>query len=145
MDRHKVLVALDESAPAARALQWALSRAQRAHDEVWALSVLDTRKVMVAVRVPARGANEVASYGERLQRLLEGASSTAAAAGVALHTAMRPSHDPAEAVVAFAREGGFALIVLGHRAKKGVERRILGSTALRVLELAAVPVIIVHA
>ena len=145
MNPHKVLVALDESAPAHRALQWALARAQRAHDEVWALSVLDTRKVMVAARVPARGADEVASYGERLQRLLEGAASTAASAGVSLHTALRPSNDPADAILTFAREGAFAEIVLGHRAKSGVERMVLGSTALRVLELSPVPVTIVHA
>ncbi len=145
MDPHKVLVALDESAPAHRALQWALSRALRAHDEVWALTVLDTRKTLVAVRVAARGADEGASYGERLQSLLERASGSAASAGIALHTAMRPSSDPAEAILAFARDGGFAEIVLGHRAKKGVEARVLGSTALRVLELANVPVTVVRA
>ncbi len=145
MNPHKVLVALDESAPAHRALEWALGRSQRAHDEVWVLSVLDTRKVTIAVRVPSRGSDEVASYGERLQRLLEGASLTAASAGVTLHTALRPSNDPAGAIVAFAREGAFAEIVIGHRAKKGVEAMVLGSTALRVLELAAVPVTIVRA
>lgn len=143
MDPHKVLVALDGSAPSQRALQWALARGQRAHDEVWAPCVLDTRQVMVAARVPARGADEVASYGERLERPLESASSAAASAGTSLHKALRPSSDPAGTILAFAREGGLAEIVLGHRAKSGVEPMVLGSTALRIAELAPMPVTVV--
>jgi nucleotide-binding universal stress UspA family protein len=144
MRQHKVLVGLDESATASRALQWALARAARAKDELWALAVLDTRAVLLEARRGAMPAGPGPSYAERLQGLVEQAKGSAAGHGVVLHAEVRPSDDPAGALVAFAREGSFDEIVLGHREKKGVEKVVLGSTALRVLELTAMPVTIVR-
>lgn len=144
MAAHKVLVALDESATAFRALKFALGRAAAAKDEVWALSVLDTRRVLVDARESARKDKEASGYAERLQRVLDEAKGFAGGLGVKLQTEMRPSDDPAALIVAFARSGSFGEIVLGHREKKGVERMVLGSTALRVLELTEIPVTIVR-
>lgn len=49
---------------------------------------------------------------------------------------------PAEQIVAEAREGDFGLIVLGERQSHTLMARVLGSTALQVVEQAACPVII---
>lgn len=144
MVAHKVLVALDESATAFRALKFALGRAASAKDEVWALSVLDTRRVLLDARGAARKDKDAAGYAERLQRVLDEAIHFAKGQGVTLKTDMRPSDDPAAAIVAFASASGFGEIVLGHREKKGVEKMVLGSTALRVLELTEIPVTIVR-
>ena len=145
MTQHeKVLVALDESATAFRALQWAIARAARASDEVWALAVLDTRRVDLAVRAPTKGAAAQETYGARRTHILAQAEQSAAGNGVQPHTEMRPSNDPASAIVAYARAGDFRAIVLGHREKHGVEKVVLGSTALRVLELTHLPVTIVR-
>lgn len=144
MKQQKVLVALDESSTAFRSLQWALGRAARAKDEVWALSVLDTRVVLTEARRGATAHSAGPSYTDRLQRLLEQAQLSAAGGGVALRTEIRPSDDPAGAIVAFAKDGAFDEIVLGHREKKGVEKVVLGSTALRVLELTSIPVTVVR-
>jgi nucleotide-binding universal stress UspA family protein len=49
---------------------------------------------------------------------------------------------PAEQIVAEAREGGFGLIILGERQSHTLKARMLGSTALHVVEHAACPVLI---
>ncbi len=49
---------------------------------------------------------------------------------------------PAEEILAEAREGGFGLIILGERQSHTLKARVLGSTALHVVEHAACPVLI---
>ena len=141
---HKVLVGLDESATAFRALNWAISRAARSKDELYALAVLDTRVVLLEARRGATPAPPGPGYAERLERLCEQAQLAAAGQGVQIRTEIKPSDDPAAAIVAYATEGAFDSIVLGHREKKGVEKVVLGSTALRVLEHTTKPVTIVR-
>jgi nucleotide-binding universal stress UspA family protein len=144
MKQQKVLVALDESSTAFRALQWAVGRAARAKDELCVLSVLDTRAVLTEARRGATSSATAPSYSDRLERLQEQAQLSAAGSGVALRREVRASDDPAAAIVAFAKEGAFDEIVLGHREKKGVEKFVLGSTALKVLEITMLPVTIVR-
>lgn len=144
MNAHRVLVGLDESATSFRALTWAVARAARAKDELWALAILDTRVVMLEARRGAMPASPGPGYAERLQKLMEQAQLAGAGQGVAVKTEMKPSDDPAGAIVAFAKAGRFDEIVLGHREKTGVEKVVIGSTALRVLELTATPVTIVR-
>lgn len=49
---------------------------------------------------------------------------------------------PAEQIIAEAREGGYDLIIVGERQSHTLKARMLGSTALHVVEHAACPVII---
>jgi nucleotide-binding universal stress UspA family protein len=144
MDRLRVLVALDESASAYRALQFAVKRAARAHDEVVVLSVLDSRLVLLTARTNPRGSGTDETYGERIAGLLNRATLWAASQGVPVEGEIRPSADPAIAIVKYAREGHFDEIVLGHRERRGLEKVVIGSTALRVLELTPVPVTLVR-
>jgi len=62
--------------------------------------------------------------------------------GVDLEVSVRPGH-PAELIPRFADAGGYDLIVLGHRGHF-VRDHVLGSTADRVAEHAACPVMIVR-
>jgi nucleotide-binding universal stress UspA family protein len=144
MERMKVLVAIDASATANRALHFALQRCLRSHDEITVLSVLDVRQVTLMVRTNPRAAAASPSQAEGLASLLQQAAGTAGGYGVGVHTQMAASPDPAAEIVRVARDGGFDEIVLGHREKKGLEKVVLGSTALRVLELTEIPVTIVR-
>ena len=63
-------------------------------------------------------------------------------AGVEIDVDVRPGH-PAELISRVAAEGGYDLIVLGHRGHF-VRDRLLGSTADRVAEHAHCPVMIVR-
>jgi nucleotide-binding universal stress UspA family protein len=139
-----VLVGLDESQTSFRALNWAVARAARAKDDLYALAVLDTRAVLLEARRGAMAPPPGPGYAERLSALMDQAKLAAAAQGVALKAEIHPSDDPAGAIVAFAKAHACDLIVLGHREKKGVEKVVLGSTALRVLELTTTPVTIVR-
>lgn len=49
---------------------------------------------------------------------------------------------PAEQIIAEAREGGFALVIVGERDSHTLKARVLGSTSIHVVEHAACPVII---
>jgi nucleotide-binding universal stress UspA family protein len=66
----------------------------------------------------------------------------ATAAGVEIDVEMRPGH-PADLISRVASEGGYDLIVLGHRGHF-VRDHLLGSTADRVAEQAPCPVMIVR-
>ena len=48
---------------------------------------------------------------------------------------------PAQQIIAEAREGGYGLIIVGEGQKRSIKTRVLGSTALHVVEHAACPVI----
>ena len=50
---------------------------------------------------------------------------------------------PAQQIVETAREGAYDLIVMGTRARHGVERILFGSVAAKVVRLASCPVLIV--
>ena len=66
----------------------------------------------------------------------------AGTARVDIDIELRPGH-PADLIPRFAEEGGYDLIVLGHRGHF-VRDRLLGSTADRVAEHAPCPVMIVR-
>ena len=74
--------------------------------------------------------------------LADRARRAAARAGVEIEVEVRPGH-PAELISRFASEGGYDLIVLGHRGHF-VRDHLLGSTADRVAEQARCPVMIVR-
>ena len=63
-------------------------------------------------------------------------------AGVEVEVEVRPGH-PADLIPRVAKDGGYDLIVLGHRGHF-VRDRLLGSTADRVAEHAHCPVMIVR-
>ena len=140
----RVLVALDGSATSFRALAFALRRAAVGHDDVTLLAVLDTRVVLLESRAGSAHGQQLTTVGERMSHVLEQGANVARGSGVEVQSVLRPSGDQAAEIVRYAREGGFDEIVLGHREKRGVEKMVLGSTALRVLELADVPVTIVR-
>jgi nucleotide-binding universal stress UspA family protein len=55
------------------------------------------------------------------------------------------SGNPAEAIVAYAREAGASLIVMGTRGAKALDRSGLGSVADRVVHAAPCPVLTIQA
>jgi nucleotide-binding universal stress UspA family protein len=140
----RILVALDESAAAWRALNFALRRAAHGRHEVTVLTVLDSRMATLAVRTGPGQMGAAASITGRLEGLFERARAVARLEGVAIATQMTASTDPAGEIVNVARAGSYDEVVVGHREKRGLERMVMGSTALRVLEELTVPVTIVH-
>jgi len=140
MPFQRILVAIDGSEPSNRAFAKALELARLVGGEVTALAI--------AGPLPAYAAT-IAEVDEvkREKDLFFGAlaaraSEQAKAAGVEIRVEVRPGH-AAEVISDFAGEGGYDLVVLGHRGHF-LRDHLLGSTADRVAEHAPCPVMIVR-
>src|SRR5262245_18733232 len=135
-----VLVALDGSDGAAKALDCALS----------ICSAVGARLTAVAVegKLPAYAASlgevdEVKREKDTYyRRVLDEAGEQASAAGIELKTDLVPGH-PAEVIAHYAKAHGHDLIVVGHRGHF-LGDYLLGSTADRVAHHAHCPVMVVR-
>lgn len=135
-----VLVAVDGSEGAQKALDCALSLVSRLGGRLTALAVEG--------RLPAY-AGSIGEVEEAkrekdvfFRRLLEDVSAQAAERGVELQTELVPGH-AAEVITHYAKAHGHDLIVVGHRGHF-LGDYLLGSTADRVAHHAHCPVIVVR-
>ena len=138
-----ILVAIDDSAHAARALDEALdlARAQRSRVTVLSVASRGAWRYMAGPYVGMMPTQEDA---------VEAAERTIAAARSRVGdeiplTTIVGRGSPAEAILARAREGNHDLIVMGSRGRGAAASALLGSVSHRVLHHGRVPVLIVHA
>jgi nucleotide-binding universal stress UspA family protein len=140
MPFERILVAIDGSEWSDHAFAKALELAQLMNAKLTALAVEGP--------LPAYAATiaEVDEVVREKDSFFKGLAAAAQAqgerAGVDIEVDVRPGH-PAELIARVAQEGGYDLIVLGHRGHF-VRDRLLGSTADRVAENAHCPVMIVR-
>lgn len=140
----KVLLAVDGSKPALEAVKFVIRHLD------WASAPPALELITVHRPVPSLpGLGRVVSRAE-LRRYYEeeGAERLAAArklldrAGIAYRARVLVG-TVAETLVAHARESGCDLIVIGNRGMNAAARLLLGSVASKVLQLAAIPVLLV--
>lgn len=137
---NNVLVAIDGSEGAERALDCAISLVERLGGKLTALVV---EGKLPAYAATAGEVDQVKKEkDEFFQRVLEGARSEAAEHGVELETELVPGH-AAEVISHYAKAHGHDLIVIGHRGHF-LGDYLLGSTADRVSHHAHCPVIVVR-
>jgi len=135
----KILVAYDGSEGAKRALRAGIELAKTTGAELVSVSVRE--------HLPYFGATvgEVEEAQEQIEqffrRITKEAKDVAGLAGVELETVVRPGHE-LETIVAFAKEGGFDLLVIGFSGHSNVLGRIMGGTAQNLARLAPCPVLI---
>jgi nucleotide-binding universal stress UspA family protein len=135
-----VLVAIDGSKGAERALDCAISLVERLGGKLTALVV---EGKLPAYAATAGEVDEVKKEKDAFfQRVLEGAADQANQHGVELVTALVPGH-AAEVITHYAKAHGHDLIVIGHRGHF-LGDYLLGSTADRVSHHAHCPVIVVR-
>jgi nucleotide-binding universal stress UspA family protein len=121
----KILVGYDASAGADRALEAACHLAKESQAQVWALAVLE--------HLPKYAASigeieETRAQGEAyLRSVLTRAQEQALGFGIELQVDQMAGQ-PAEAIVKYAREKSFDLIVLGHSGHSGIWGSFLGTT-----------------
>jgi nucleotide-binding universal stress UspA family protein len=135
-----VLVAIDGSEGADRALDCAISLVERLGGKLTALVV---EGKLPAYAATAGEVDEVKKEKDAFfQRVLDGARDQAKEHGVALQTELVPGH-AAEVITQYAKAHGHDLIVIGHRGHF-LGDYLLGSTADRVSHHAHCPVIVVR-
>lgn len=140
MPFEKILVAIDGSDCSNRAFAKALELATLAQAHVTALAV---EGPLPAYAATVGEVEEVKREKDRFFRALAAqARLEGERAGIEIDVDVRPGH-AADVISHVAEEGGYDLVVLGHRGHF-VRDRLLGSTADRVAEHAPCPVMIVR-
>lgn len=143
----RLLVAVDGSATAERALREALALAGSTGARVTVLCVVN---LYLAV-ADMQGATEtlyeqhVDAMRRQARSILNHAADLATAAGVAFETILREVKvgRAGEAIAAEAANG-YDLLVIGTHGRRGLQRLLLGSDAELVLRTAPVPVLLVR-
>jgi nucleotide-binding universal stress UspA family protein len=128
---HKILVGLDGSEPSWCAFRRALALARRDGSEVWVLSVEEHLPYFPGTIDEV--VEEELLENEYFSQVQGVARELAAARGVRLLGRVVPGHAVSR-LVELARDGGFDLIVIGHRGHESPWQRLVGSTADRVAD-----------
>jgi nucleotide-binding universal stress UspA family protein len=139
----KILVAVDGSAHAVRALRHAikLSEALKEPAEITLISVHEDTGLQHAARFA--GQQELREYLADLSAQdLKGALAAARKAAVSCRTVTATGH-AATQIVETARKGRFDLIAMGAKGRGAIQDLLMGSVAQRVIELSRVPVLLV--
>ncbi len=138
---HKVLVALDGSAGAQRALQAALQIVHEQELDLWLVSVEEDLPRYVATRDEFEAEKERANhYAIAIQ---EQAEHLAQQAGAQVHRAVLVGH-PAKQIVDYAAKGGFDLLVIGHSGHSNLWGSFLGTNADKIVRHAPCTVMVVR-
>jgi nucleotide-binding universal stress UspA family protein len=140
MPFERILVAIDGSDGSNRALGKALELAELAGARLTALAI---EGPLPAYAATIGEVEEVKREKDAFfSQLAAAARLRAAEHGVELHVQIQPGH-AAEVISRVAAQGGYDLVVLGHRGHF-LRDHLLGSTADRVAEHAPCPVMIVR-
>ncbi|CUQ65019.1 universal stress protein [Candidatus Nitrospira inopinata] len=137
---HKILVAIDGSEGANKALRVAIDVARHYEADLHSISVeehLPHYAATVGEVVEAR--QEAADY---FRRVVQAAEQMATAAGVRLTAHVVPGHE-VEAIVQFVKDRGFDLLVIGFMGHSRIYERIWGGTSQNLTRLAPCPVLVV--
>jgi nucleotide-binding universal stress UspA family protein len=143
----KVLVAVDGSECATRALGFALDIAEKFSAPITILNVLEL-PVYSTPEEPMSVSPGMVGFVNDLRKVHEGILSKAAETAATLKPNMRTSTelregDPPSQIVAAANEGKFDVVVLGHGGAGRLKEMFLGGTSERVAHLAKCAVLIV--
>ena len=137
----RILVALDGSEAARKALQAALVLARTHGARLHALGVEERLHRYAATVGEVEEAKE--EQNSFFAQVMDWAQRLAAEQGVPLTTEVRTGH-AAQQIVRTAREGGFDLIVLGAKGHSRIHDFLLGSTTDRVIDHAPCSVLVVR-
>lgn len=135
-----ILVGVDGSTGAQRALTWAAARCTESGAELIAVHVLTySHELVTDVSLFT-----VTNWRRDLERDLEGPWTDAArAVGVPIRTLLVENESPPAAILATAQQEHADLIVLGTHGRGNLADRILGATAYTVTHRARTPVVII--
>ncbi len=143
----KILVGFDGSDCSRRALELALQIAEKFSAAVTIinvaeLSVYNNPQEPLAISPDAPAINNDLRRAHRESLTKAANASTRFHPGINVSIELREGNAPSQ-IVAFAKEGAFDLIVVGHGGASRLRELILGSTSERVAHLAKCPVLIV--
>jgi nucleotide-binding universal stress UspA family protein len=140
----RILIATDGSDLGGKAVASGLELARQLKAKVTAVTATEPWSTMVTGEAAAF-AFPIEEYeraaAENAARILSAVSAAAKKQDVACET-VHVNDFPAEAIIATAKAKGCDLIVMSSHGRRGIVRVLLGSQAVRVLTLSAIPVLI---
>ncbi len=137
---HKILVGLDGSDGATKALAVAVKLASQFGAELHSISVEEKLPHYAATMGEVlESKQEAADY---FRRITAEAQQSAQASGVTLHSHVMPGHE-VETIVTFAKDHGFDLLVIGFMGHSRIFGRIWGSTSQNLTKLSPCTVLVV--
>lgn len=140
-DPRRLLVPLDGSEAAGRALAFGIERAKR--EGIAEIHILHVQPSLPAAVTDFVGSASVHGYhAEEAEKVLAPARKQLEESGVAFHAAWRTG-PASEAIAAYCREKHCTEIVMGCRGLGRISGVLLGSVTTQVLSLAKVPVTLV--
>lgn len=138
----KVLLAIDGSENAMRAVSYLIKRASSARDQY--------QVALVNVQYPLHGTVANFINGAQLKQYHhdEGMKALAPAQALLSEAAIAHAHhlfvgEPAEVISRFAREQGCDEIIIGSRGLGNIGSLLVGSVASKIIHLSEVPVVLV--
>jgi nucleotide-binding universal stress UspA family protein len=135
----KILVAYDGSDGAKRALAAAIDVARRYGAELHSIAVVEKLPHFAATVGEVKEA--LRELTTRYEWISQEAAREAKGHGIELHTKVQPGHE-VEAVVDYAREGKFDLLVIGFSGHSHAFGRVMGGTAQNLTRLAPCAVLV---
>lgn len=136
----KILVAVDPSDSAHIAVAKAAEMAKKDAAPLTLLAVAETFQDMESLF----GSEASERLKKRASDSLDAAKAIAVAAGVKPKLVLKSGVSPEDIIVDAAEKGGFDLVVMGTRSKKGKAQLRLGSVASKVVALAPCSVLVVR-
>ncbi len=144
-----ILVGVDGSENSFKALDFALNLAEKFNASVMILNVSESL-VMGTVTEEVTGSSDgnTSTFVTDLRQIHNEILSRSVAHAKAVKpnlsvSSMLKEGEPAAEIINAAKEGGFDVIVVGHRGLSKMKERVLGSISEKVANLAPCPVIIV--
>ena len=135
----KILVALDNSDPAFKALGRAVEMAKKEKAELTLMTVYpDFPEDEGGLK------QATASLMQMAENTVAKGKSEAEKAGIAVKTVIEAGTSAAENIVKHAGKNNSDLIVMGHKSKTGMERLLVGSVAGKVVTYAPCSVLVVR-
>jgi nucleotide-binding universal stress UspA family protein len=143
----KILICIDGTDCAQRALEFGLDLAGKYSASVKILNVLET-PIFGTPENPLANSAGMAGFVKDLRKVHEEMLIRAAEEGASLHSGLKISTElkegnPPEQIVATAAEGNFDVVVVGHGSNSRIREFFLGGTSERVAHLARSAVFIV--
>ena len=135
----KILVALDNSGQAFKALDKAVGMAKK---EIAELTLMTVYPDFPEDEGGLKQAS--ASLMQMAEKTIAMGKSEAEKAGVAVKTVIEAGYSAAENIVKYAGKNNIDLIVMGHKSKTSMERLLIGSVAGKVVTYAPCSVLVVR-
>ncbi len=135
----KILVALDDSEYAFKALRKAIDFAKKENAE---LTIYSAYSDLLAVEGLSLQLRE--SLAQQAEEIVERGKAIAQKADVVAKTVTESGSSAADNIVRYAERNNMEMIVMGHKSRTGLERLLVGSVAVKVVTYAPCSVLVIR-